>query len=277
MLHILKDLKGLKVAATDQNFGVVQDVLFDDLAMVVRYFVVKTGSWLDERPVLIAPQAIKGIHPESGVLVSNLSRKDIEASPQLEANVPVARRYEESLAEHYAWEPYWAMPIDPSFGPFGMMMPGIFYAGQGLPYHTSPQVALARDPHLQSAAEIAGYALRAEDGEVGHVRDLLIDASDWQIKYLVVDTGYWYARRPVVIDRTWITGIDWVAHDIDVHLRRDDIKNAPPYDPDELGATFASDLTVYYRGLLERWQESLGLHTAEGAERHHTEQGGSPS
>jgi hypothetical protein len=267
MLHILKDLKGLKVAAVDEECGEVEDVLFDDLGMVVRYFVVKTGSWLNHRFVLIAPQAITGAHPESGVLVSNLMRREIEASPPLEEAQPVARAYEESLAEHYAWNPYWATAIDPAFGPFGMMMPGGFYAGQGLPLQHQEVTAavLAYDPHLQSAKQFAGYTLRALDGEVGHVKDLMVDAADWQIKYVVVATGHWYSRRPVVVDCVFIRAIHWVDRDIELSLRRVDIEQAPVYDPEQLGASFASNLTVYYRGLLERWRESLGLRPSHHA------------
>jgi len=267
MLHILKDLKGLHVAAVDQECGEVEDVLFDDLGMVVRYFVVKTGSWLNHRSVLIAPQAIKGAHPESGVLLSNLTRREIEASPPLEEARPVVRAYEESLAEHYAWNPYWASAIDPAFGPFGMMMPGSFYAGQGLPlaHREAAPTLLASDPHLQSARQFAGYTLRAQDGEVGHVKDLMVDAADWQIKYLVVATGHWFTRRPVVVDCVFIHAIHWFDRDIELSLRRLDIERAPAYDPEQYGAAFASNLTVYYRGLLERWRENLGLHSTHHA------------
>ena len=44
------------------------------------------------------------------------------------------------------------------------------------------------DPHLRSAEEVTGYHILASDGEIGHVRDFLLEDDDWSIRYIVVDT-----------------------------------------------------------------------------------------
>jgi sporulation protein YlmC with PRC-barrel domain len=65
------------------------------------------------------------------------------------------------------------------------------------------------DGHLQTATAVMGYAIRAEDGEIGHVKDVLVDAKAWAIRYLVVDTGQWWAGKTVLVSPRWFTRVAW--------------------------------------------------------------------
>lgn len=60
MLRTLKDLQGCAIRATDGDLGHVKDVYFDDQRWVVRYLIVKTGSPLASRKVLISPPPVPG-------------------------------------------------------------------------------------------------------------------------------------------------------------------------------------------------------------------------
>jgi sporulation protein YlmC with PRC-barrel domain len=65
------------------------------------------------------------------------------------------------------------------------------------------------DCHLQTATAVMGYAIRAEDGEIGHVKDVLVDAKAWAIRYLVVDTEHWWAGKTVLVSPGWLTRLAW--------------------------------------------------------------------
>ena len=65
------------------------------------------------------------------------------------------------------------------------------------------------DVHLQTATTVMGYAIRAEDGEIGHVKDVLVDAKAWAIRYLVVDTKQWWAGKTVLVSPGWFTRVAW--------------------------------------------------------------------
>ncbi len=52
---------------------------------------------------------------------------------------------------------------------------------------------------LCSAHGMKGYPLRATDGEIGHVEDVLIDVENGSVRFLVVDTGRWLGRKKVLI------------------------------------------------------------------------------
>jgi len=65
------------------------------------------------------------------------------------------------------------------------------------------------DVHLHTATAVMGYAIRAEDGEIGHVKDVLVDDKAWAIRYLVVDTERWWAGKTVWVSPAWLTRVAW--------------------------------------------------------------------
>ncbi|MDO8479198.1 MAG: PRC-barrel domain-containing protein [Candidatus Rokubacteria bacterium] len=65
------------------------------------------------------------------------------------------------------------------------------------------------DAHLQPATAVMGCAMQAEDGEIGHVKDVLVDDKAWAIRYLVVDTEKWWAGKKVLVSPGWLTRVTW--------------------------------------------------------------------
>jgi uncharacterized protein YrrD len=65
------------------------------------------------------------------------------------------------------------------------------------------------DAHLQPATAIMGCAMQAEDGEIGHVKDVLVDDKAWAIRYLVVDTEKWWGGKTVLVSPAWLTRVTW--------------------------------------------------------------------
>jgi sporulation protein YlmC with PRC-barrel domain len=54
-----------------------------------------------------------------------------------------------------------------------------------------------------------GYTIRAEDGEIGRVKDVLVDPKTWAIRYLVVDTKHWWTGKTVLVSPGWFTRVTW--------------------------------------------------------------------
>jgi sporulation protein YlmC with PRC-barrel domain len=65
------------------------------------------------------------------------------------------------------------------------------------------------DAHLQTATVLMGYAMEAEDGEIGHVKDVLVDDKAWAIRYLVIDTEKWWDGKTVWVSPEWLTRVTW--------------------------------------------------------------------
>jgi hypothetical protein len=52
----------------------------------------------------------------------------------------------------------------------------------------------AEDQRLRST-QVTGYYIGANDGEIGHVEDFIIDDESWSIRYIVVDNPERVARQ----------------------------------------------------------------------------------
>jgi hypothetical protein len=232
MLLSIKRLSSFKISAIDGDIGGAYCFLFDDRNWIVRYMVIDTGSWLPGKKVLIAPAAsIEKPQGEMKHIPVRLTKDQIEASPDIDTDMPVSRKQEIELHRHYNWIPYWG-------GAYGLVGCPI------IPYRTSPTAAQKEsersdeteseenaDPHLRSTKEVIDYRINALDGEMGHLADFILDVEDWIIRYIVVDTKNWWPGKTVLISPDWIHEIRWKDSTVSVSMSKADIKDSPEYDP----------------------------------------------
>ena len=67
MLQCICTLDGFSIHATDGEIGKVEDVYFDDNQWTIRYIVVRTGSWLFGREVLLSPIVLEQVDWKSAM------------------------------------------------------------------------------------------------------------------------------------------------------------------------------------------------------------------
>ena len=249
MLYTLEDLRGYDIHARDGQIGTVEDFLFDDATWTIRYLVVDTGPWLFGREVLVSPQAAGKPVWEAGVLPVNLTKEQVETSPDIELDKPVSRQKQEALNAHYAWNNYWTtLPTATRFGRFGMTPPATAVA-EG----EEARETLSGDPHLRSADEVTGYDIRALDGEIGHVDDFIVDHEAWVIRYMIINTRDWLPGRDVLIALASIGEINWERAEVQVNLNKQDIKESPEYNPEKpLSRDYETRLREHY-GMKSYW------------------------
>jgi len=198
MLHPLKSLYGHALTAKDGAIGHVKDVYFDDQSWAIRYVVADTGSWLDQRLVLLSPHSFGQWDKGVDTLHINLTRAQIEASPSTDRHRPVSRQFEVDYYAYYGWPAYW---VGDGFGGIGGPPP-ILPLRPPLPadshrHHGHNQ---RDDRHLQSAHAVKGYEVQGTDGPIGHVTDLVADDQTWRLAQLVVKTGHWYAGKEILVE-----------------------------------------------------------------------------
>lgn len=225
MLRSMKAILNYGLSATDGDFGAVDDFLFDDRAWTVRYLVANTGGWLRGRLVLISPNALKQPDWHSRRFPVDLTRKQIEESPSILSDAPVARQKELELARHYNWPVYWAIDGLGGFGAAPIVAP---LSG---PQAEADIVEEGKNPHLRSVREVRGYRVHARDGYVGYVDDFIVDDESWVIRYMVVDTRSWLPGGGVLLACDWIEEVSWDDAKVLVGHSREEIKNSPKYDP----------------------------------------------
>lgn len=228
MLRSIKQLHGRKLGATDGEIGHVRDFYFDDQQWAVRYVVVDTALWLLGRTVLISPPAFGKLHQDGDALLVNLTRKQIENSPPIEAHEPVSRQYEEQYYEYYGWPSYWGGGAMGGIGAFPMAPP-LPHPTQGAEARQGSQDRPNDDPHLRSASAIIGYDIQATDGTIGQAADFMMDEKSWAIRHFIVETGHWYSGKKIIISPEQIDRISYDDSKVFVNVTKETIQQAPEY------------------------------------------------
>jgi uncharacterized protein YrrD len=221
-----KELYGMPCEAEDGSIGSVHDLYFDDQSWHVRYFVVDTARWLPGREVLIAPEALHRPWGQGAGLRLNLTRQQVKASPDVDTARPLSREAELMLFNHYGWIPYWAEGIMPP-------PPPLFAVSREQKQEAAAMVKQLPGSHLRSSREVVGYRLKPanETGPVPEkVDDMLIDMDAVAIRYLVIGTGEWLARKKLLIPSGSISSIEWADATVVVRMSHDEILNSPEYD-----------------------------------------------
>ena len=248
MFRTLDGLRGLKIKAQDGDIGHIEDFLFDDATWTIRYLIVDTGPWLFGREVLISPQAVGRMQEEDDFLPVNLTKEQVENSPDVELDQPISRQMEEAMQAHYGWQNYW-MSL-----PLGTRVGAPVTPPPGAPAETPDDTAANApgDPHLRSVDEVVGYDIVARGGNVGRVDDFMVDDEDWTIRYMVVDTSNWLTGREVLIAPEWVEKFDWESAEVTVSLTRQQIKDSPGYEPTTLSRDYEETLHDHY-GVKRYW------------------------
>jgi len=246
MFRSLSDLEKCSIGATDGEIGRVKDCYFDDKSWVLRYFVVETGAWLANRCVLISPISVSKADWPAKSLPVAITKKQVEDSPSIDSDLPVSRQHEMSYLGYYGYPYYWGGAGLWGAGAFpGLLLSGVGYGGTDSAYRQA-QAQGARadaeadaerhsheDHHLRSGNAMLRYRIHASDGDLGHVRELLIDEDSWAVRYLIADTSNWWLGHRVLISPQWIQNVSWADEQVDVNLTRAAVKTAPPYLPDQ--------------------------------------------
>ena len=228
MLRRAEDLIDFDVMATDGKVGRIDDLYFDDLEWVIRYFVVDTGGWLESRRVLVAPETAVSITAPQKQIAFSLTKQHIKESPPVDLRQPVSSEQEVALRAHYGWPPYWSA----ARGPLGAMPATV----ERMP---EPETAVPSDQntHLRKVSEVTGYHIHARDGDIGHVEDFLIDDANWTVRNLIVDTRNWLPGKEVLVAPNWIQQIEWLEATVLVDLARDTIANSPEFNESMIQAS----------------------------------------
>lgn len=223
MLVKAKDLNGFKLGARDGEIGKVKEFYFDDRSWTIRYLVVDTGDWLTDRRVLISPYALDAAVAETQTIPVNLTRKQIEDSPDLDRHKPVSRQYEMAYYPYYGWPAYWGGVDVWGASPYPTR------AESGWIEPVGQQQAGSEDPHLRSTDSVGHYSIEAQDGEIGHIKDFVIDDETWNIRYLIVGTKNWWPGKKVLISTSWIDTVSWADAQVKIHMTRESVRESPEF------------------------------------------------
>lgn len=243
MLKPTDDLRRLAVHATDGDIGRVTDVYFDDETWTVRYLVVRTGNWLAGRDVLLTPSVVRDVRWADGAVFVSLTMAEVRSSPDVSTEQPVSRLQEIEFLRYYDLPPYWILGSE--MGDTSVALDAAMRAAAA----DAEQAGETARSHLRAAREVVGYAVAATDGDIGHVKDFVVDDHDWRIRGLVVDTTAWWFGGEVLLAPGHVTRVSWGERQVHVNVPRETVKSAPPYTPGlEISNEYLTSLARHYDG-----------------------------
>jgi hypothetical protein len=179
MLRREEELYGCALQGPDGTIGRMHDFYFDEETWQVRYMLVKTADWPIQREVFVAPAVLESCSWDKRSYSAALTKNQVINSPAIKSASVLPRAEFAKLDQYYGWA-RWA-PL------------------RSTTLDLKPGRAL-----LHSTRALLGFAVELGGTEIGPVEDMLIDDSDWQIRYLAVTTREWSRGQRRLVRREWI-------------------------------------------------------------------------
>lgn len=187
------ELVGYTVHAKDGDIGTLRELYFDDASWRIKHLVIDTGRWLPGRRVLLPPACVDRVQWEQRKLTVALTREQVRHSPAVGTDKPVAEQLKAERKPTHNWalslagEALAAVPEaleTPVFEPIN---------DNGGPF----------DPHLRTTRIVTGLTLRAPEGAIGRIADIIVEDGSWEVRYLVVErAGGEHAALPARVVKT---------------------------------------------------------------------------
>ncbi|MBF0361591.1 MAG: PRC-barrel domain-containing protein [Oligoflexia bacterium] len=242
MKQNINSIIGQSVRAINGDIGKVSDFIFNDQTWTIHYLVVNTGKWLFDREVLISPLALGQYDRKSLKLVVNLTRKQVFSSPDIDIHMPLSRQNERRLFDYYSWPSYWNNEYFPLEGR-GVLDEEINKTKEIKETKESKETK-PEDSHLRSVNAITGYSIHAIDGNIGHIKDFVVDDENWNILHLVAAAYSWWSRKNVLIPIRRVRKINLEDEEFLLDLNRATVMNGPEYEYSKLSNTEIGEVKV---------------------------------
>ncbi|AIC95792.1 MULTISPECIES: PRC-barrel domain-containing protein [Shouchella] len=258
MLIHAKKLSTFTMNATDGELGQLDDYYIDSNTLHVRYFVGDTRTWFFGGKVLLNVDAFTTIDEEKKQISIDATKEQIKNSPKPDETAPIHRQYERELSDHYGWPTYWAVPAHPVAAGYGThtaagapLVPPVFVPSDNQNIEGtknavrtgSEEQELERNQqenvHLFSLDELKGYHVHAKGGQVGKVMDFVlhynqtIESGNWSVRYIVIDTGGFMQKEPVIVPVQTIKEVAWFDKSLIIDLEKDKIESAEEHPTDQ--------------------------------------------
>ena len=106
-LRSTNEVTGYRIHAEDGYLGNVDDFIIDSEGAIIRYIGINTGNWLTGRKVIVYSDWIHEIDWSCRKVSVNLTKAQIEWSPNYDQEKAITREYESMLFTHYVKAKYW--------------------------------------------------------------------------------------------------------------------------------------------------------------------------
>jgi hypothetical protein len=255
VLFSLNEIRNYQLRAQDGDLGEINSFLIDDFNWVVRYVVVN----VDRRNILLSVFALSSPEPAGRIIPTSLTRDKILNSPEIDLNQPLSREIERQLSDYYSWPYYWEPGDIPTTQPGDLSAVPLIEmeldkeAKEDQTFDSvesnSTDASGKSEYHLHSTKVLFGETIHAtnDDKNAGKLADMIAQDKDWNILYLVVETGGLLGGAKVLVSPNWVKTIDDLDKRIDVELTSGTIQNSPGFNTiEDITEEYQAGLNNYY-------------------------------
>lgn len=100
-LRSCQEIIQYSIEGLDGEIGQVEDLIVNTLEWRITLIVVKTGGWFTGRKLLLSATEVEKISWGGSTLSVNLSRGQVEGSPEFDGDTPVDEEFEKRLLKYY--------------------------------------------------------------------------------------------------------------------------------------------------------------------------------
>ena len=83
---------------------------------------------------------------------------------------------------------------------------------------------------LRSVKDLYKHTVQTTDKQTATVYDLYFDPDNWEILYLIADTGAWLPGRKVIVSLETLEQPLWAAKILPLNLAQDQLRSSPDLD-----------------------------------------------
>lgn len=213
---------GAQVACKDGECGELSRVIVNPVARVVTHLVVEPDHLPQE--ARLVPVNLVDSAGEQIVLNCDAAWFDRLEHAQEDEFLPAQNDelgYDTAQAR---WLPFY---------PLGGGLGGVAIAGTGdVDAHGPAEPQLISYDRVP-AGEVQvrrGQRVHAVDGDIGHVRGLVVDPADNHVTHVLLDEGHLWGKKEVAIPIGAVTAVTGADAGIELSLAKDAVRDLPPVD-----------------------------------------------
>jgi hypothetical protein len=211
----LNQYTGYILKGPDGVVGTVCDFYFDDHSWMIRYLGIETGEWLKNRKILIPPAVLLDPDNTSKTYPARLSRKQIQTSPYVDIDHRLSRSQESQLHDYFSWPKYWDRGDD-DFS--GANFPRLCFMNPSELNAKTHILMKETESELKRTTNLIGCEIHSLEIVLGKIFDFIIEDSNWQIRYLVIEVDNSVSQKKLLIDCRHLVNVKLTANVLELNL-----------------------------------------------------------
>lgn len=220
MLVNINNLLNLKVTASNQYIGRINDFYFSDLDWNISYAEIKP-KLLALKNILANNMKLGQPNLDHKLLPIMITKEQVTEQPTSDSVDTLSDQKQKHQVAFATW------PLNMT----NLNTLDISEVQKLADIMVRDKSDKKMDSHLRSFTEIKGYRINTPTGNFGQLKSLILETDIWKIKYLLVQKRKIFKpNKKILISPANVIDIKWEDNSIHIDLSKKTIKDSPDYE-----------------------------------------------